>query len=214
MRLSFKSFASSLLVCLTTAWLAPVPVYEVVVISSTVGLEALLHGRPDVVHVAERAQRLAREALQRSVLRVGLLPSRLRAAAEGDTVEGDPGADLSGLSGRGGQLTPDELLAWEGEGTDEMQATRRRAPLPEARNRPVLGGRPVLAEDHVEEIVHGFRGMWRLLAERRDDLLAPGGPIARFASDEVRSVVRATRFYGLLLEESLHPDFQGDALEL
>jgi type 2 lantibiotic biosynthesis protein LanM len=174
-----------------------------------IDLETLLHGHPDQVHVAERAQRLAREALQRSVLRVGLLPSRLRSA-----VEDDPGADLSGLSGRGGQLTPDELLAWEGEGTDEMQATRRRAPLPEARNRPVLDGVPVPAEEHVEEIVHGFRGMWRLLAERRDDLLAPGGALARFAGDEVRSVVRATRFYGLLLEESLHPDFQGDALEL
>src|SRR5262249_7513978 len=47
----------------------------------------------------------------------------------------------------------------------------------------------------------------------RDALLAPDGWLAGFEDVELRAVVRATRFYGLLLEEGLHPDFQVDALE-
>jgi type 2 lantibiotic biosynthesis protein LanM len=123
------------------------------------------------------------------------------------------GADLGGLSAAGGQEMPDELLAFERAGTDEMRPTRRRAQLPAAQNLPTLDAAPAAADEHVEEIVAGFRATWDLLRGHRDELLAPDGWLERFADVELRAVVRATRFYGLLLEEGLHPDFQVDALE-
>lgn len=64
------------------------------------------------------------------------------------------------------------------------------------------------------EIVEGFTDIYRLMMREREALLAEDGRLARFAHDEVRSVLRATRSYGLLLTESHHPDHQRDALEL
>src|SRR6185503_12232573 len=81
-------------------------------------------------------------------------------------------------------------------------------------NLPFLDGTARPADVHVEEIVSGFRSTWHRLRTMRERWLAPAGALARFAEDEVRTVVRATRFYGLLLQESVHADFQGDALEL
>src|SRR5262249_25496230 len=105
-----------------------------------VDLETLFHPRAPELELANPRQRLARGALARSVPRVGLLPNRI---GEG------PGAALGGLSGAGGQETPDELVAWENAGTDELCATRRHARLPEAHNRPVLDGAPAAADEHV-----------------------------------------------------------------
>ncbi len=172
-----------------------------------IDLETLFHPEAPQRAIADAGERLVRAALDASVLRVGLLPNRVGAE------EGGGGADLGGLSAAGGQEMPDELLAFEGAGTDEMRATRRRAKLPAAQNLPTLDGAPAAADEHVEEIVGGFRATWELLRGLRREILAPGGWLERFADVELRAVVRATRFYGLLLEEGLHPDFQVDALE-
>ena len=172
-----------------------------------IDLETLFHARAHERELQDRGQHLVREALQRSVLRVGLLPNRV-AGADGEAV------DLGGLSASEGQRTPDELLVWEGAGTDELRAVRRRAELRAASNLPSLDGSARTADAYVAEIVSGFRSTWSRLRTLRARWLAPGGALARFAEDEVRTVVRATRFYGLLLQESVHADFQGDALEL
>jgi type 2 lantibiotic biosynthesis protein LanM len=99
-------------------------------------------------------------------------------------------------------------------GTDEMHASRGRVEMPGSNNRPRLLEREVSILDFVDEISEGFAGSYRLLCALRPQLLARDGPLARFASDEVRCVLRATRHYGLLLREFDHPDFQRDALEL
>ena len=55
--------------------------------------------------------------------------------------------------------------------------------------------------------------MYRLLCEHREELLSDEGPLARFAQDEVRVILRPTRTYASLLSESFHPDLLRDALE-
>jgi type 2 lantibiotic biosynthesis protein LanM len=172
-----------------------------------IDLETLFHPQAQQRAIDDAGERLVRATLDASVLRVGLLPNRVGAEEDGG------GADLGGLSAAGGQEMPDELLAFEGAGTDEMRATRKRARLPAASNRPTLDGAPITAGDHVDAIVEGFRATWELLRARRADLVGPKGWLEAFADVELRAVVRATRFYGLLLEEGLHPDFQVDALE-
>jgi lantibiotic modifying enzyme len=62
-------------------------------------------------------------------------------------------------------------------------------------------------------IVSGFDKMYRCLLSHRNELLADGGPVARFASDEVRVILRATYTYASLLDESFHPDVLRDALD-
>lgn len=64
-----------------------------------------------------------------------------------------------------------------------------------------------------DALVEGFTDIYRLLLRRRDELLADDGPLAAFADDEVRIIIRPTKTYGLLLHESFHPDVLRNALD-
>jgi type 2 lantibiotic biosynthesis protein LanM len=55
--------------------------------------------------------------------------------------------------------------------------------------------------------------VYRLLRRRREELLAPDGPLARFAQDEIRILPRSGPHYSSLLDESFHPDLMRDALD-
>ncbi|HEU4407282.1 MAG TPA: type 2 lanthipeptide synthetase LanM family protein [Polyangiaceae bacterium] len=150
---------------------------------------------------------LAGESLGRSVLRVGLLPQRIWDGVSSEGVE------MSGLGGRPGQLSPGPVPAWADAGTDEQRLVLRRVPMPGARNRPALRGEPVDVLEHADAIVASFTAMYRHLEARRDELLAADGPLARFANDRVRVILRPTYLYGLLLRDGSHPDLLHDALD-
>ncbi|PYT18030.1 MAG: type 2 lantipeptide synthetase LanM [Acidobacteria bacterium] len=172
-----------------------------------IDLESLFHPqvpRPD----AERPdERLAVRVLVESVLRVGLLPFRV---GEGENFAG---ADLSGVAAVDGKPSPDRMLQWERSGSDEMRAVKKRLPMEGGRNRPVFDGKEVDVADHIGQVEDGFRELYALLVHRRDELLSEKGPLGWFASDPARAVLRSTRGYGLLLDDSFHPDFLGDALD-
>ncbi|HEU4391920.1 MAG TPA: type 2 lanthipeptide synthetase LanM family protein, partial [Blastocatellia bacterium] len=168
-----------------------------------VDLEALFHPR---VH-ADFSAMPAAEVMSQSVLRIGLLPQRMWLGGEQE------GLDLSGVGGAEGQLTPFELPALEGVGTDEMRVVRKRMPIPGSQNRPKLNGEEVNAESYVESVVAGFTSVYQTILEHRSELTAHQGRIAAFADDEVRVVLRPTRTYGLLLTESFHPDVLRNALD-
>ncbi|MBV9121898.1 MAG: type 2 lantipeptide synthetase LanM, partial [Planctomycetes bacterium] len=171
-----------------------------------IDLEALFHPRterPDLSH----ADAAAWDRITHSVLNVSLLPQRIWA---GD----DPqGVDISGIGAKGGQLTPHPVPQWEEVGTDAMRFTRQRVEMPADANRPLVGGADVEVMDYAEFIVKGFTRVYRLLERSRDELLADAGPLARFADDEVRVIMRATQLYSVLRSESFHPDVLRNALD-
>jgi len=170
-----------------------------------VDLEALFH--PELAALAGEPAHPISLALESSVLRVGFLPQRRWRSTESD------GIDLSGLSGAAGQLSPRPVRTLDSLGTDLMRFVRRRVPLPGARNRPTLLGAEVDVLDHTADIARGFEAVYRALLRCRDELLAPGGPLDRFADDEVRVIVRDTFTYARLLQESYHPDMLRDGLD-
>jgi type 2 lantibiotic biosynthesis protein LanM len=172
-----------------------------------VDLESLLHPRMARPEPARPDERLASRTLESSVLRIGLLPFRVGAG------EDFAGVDLSGVSSVAGLPSPQKVLQWTGTGTDEMRAVRERVPMEGGSNRPQLDGHDVEAALYTDEMAAGFRDAYRLLMRRREELLAPGSPVARFAGDPVRAVLRPTQVYGLLLTESFHPDVLRDALD-
>jgi len=94
-----------------------------------------------------------------------------------------------------------------------MRLEREFVQLPDSQNRPTLGGRPVDPAAFADRIASGFAATYRLLLQNRDALLAPSGPIRRFATDPIRVVLRPTRQYALILSESNHPDVMRDALD-
>ena len=171
-----------------------------------VDLEALFHPR-DIGSGGNAGASAGADAVAHSVLRVGLLPERVWASPSHE------GFDISGLGAPGGQRSPDPVLQWEDAGTDTMRVVRRHVTLPAGLNRPMLGGAEVNALDHAAAVADGFTRTYQLLHRHRAALLAPDGPLAAFAGDEIRVIVRPTRIYARMLDESAHPDLQREAFD-
>ncbi|MBN6037605.1 type 2 lanthipeptide synthetase LanM family protein [Amycolatopsis sp. 195334CR] len=141
-------------------------------------------------------------ALNASVVRTALLP-RLLLGEHGSL-------DVSGVGGQSEVDYPIDVPVWQEAGTDRMRLAPGRVPVTGARNRPLLRGAAADPLEHREALLAGFRAGYDALAERATELSAEHGPLARFAGEEVRLVVRDTRAYGLLLAESTHPRHLAD----
>ena len=172
-----------------------------------IDLEALFHPRIEGVDAGQTALGLAAETMGHSVLRIGLLPRKTWGNAEAQGVE------LSGMGGAPGQITPFKVPVFEDEGTDCMRIVRKQVPIAGKNNRPSLNGADINPQDYTEDIVQGFTSLYGTIVEHRDELLSAGSPLMSFSEDEVRVVLRATRTYGVLLNESYHPDALRDALD-
>jgi class II lanthipeptide synthase len=172
-----------------------------------VDLESLFHPRVSRSTTPYQSLTAATNAMNYSVLRIGMLPQRIWSP---DNDGG--GVDLSGLGGAPGQLTPFPVLTFDNAATDEMRVIRKRLEMPGSQNRPHLTDREIDLQDYTHEVIAGFTTVYKLLLEQREELIADDGPLARFAADPVRAVLRATKTYGELLAESHHPDLQRDAL--
>jgi type 2 lantibiotic biosynthesis protein LanM len=168
-----------------------------------VDLESLLHPRTKFEGPAPSPT----DITDHSVLRVGILPRRFWVSDKSD------GVDLSALGGVEGQLSPRPSLYLEGIGTDLMRVSHKHVPLPGGQNRPSLNDEAVDVLLYADDIMRGFAEIYHLLIAHRDELLAENGPIAPFAEDEVRVILRPTQLYALFLQDSFHPDFLRDALD-
>ncbi|MFG2692665.1 type 2 lanthipeptide synthetase LanM [Kitasatospora sp. NPDC048407] len=168
-----------------------------------VDLETLFH--PDLRPAEPLGDDPARRVLADSVQRISLLPFPMF---------GEHGAlDVSGLGGDDGAPLPMSVPGWADAGTDRMRLVREQGRLRRADNRPRLDGADIDPQEYTEALVAGFRSGYRALADAAPQLLAPGGPVESFAADTVRVVVRPTRRYATLLEESTHPDALRDGLD-
>jgi type 2 lantibiotic biosynthesis protein LanM len=141
----------------------------------------------------------AHRQMFRSVLNSGLLP-RWESAGEGEAY------DMSGLGSVGDEERFGEGLAWRRLNTDEMHQVKWRIPVPVRRNSPVVGSVVARAEDHVVEVASGFEKMYRFLLARRDEILAPDGPLSGFKGRRVRMIYRDTALYMTLLDQALAPE--------
>ncbi|WP_224248154.1 type 2 lanthipeptide synthetase LanM family protein [Hyalangium gracile] len=168
-------------------------------------LEALFHPVPP--RSASTFEPRVFHEMYTSVMSVGLLPGRAWLQA------GSDGLEISGLGGGLPQLWPHPTPTISRVGTDEMHIVRKQLLSAGSQNRPHLQGQPVDVTQYVGALTRGFTRLYELLVEHREALCAPNGPLARFADDEVRVVLRATYAYSLLLRESSHPNVLRDALD-
>ncbi|WP_042450352.1 type 2 lanthipeptide synthetase LanM family protein [Streptacidiphilus jiangxiensis] len=167
-----------------------------------VDAETLLHG--GLPQATTAGHDPAADALQASVQRTCLLPTLLI---------GDQGAlDISALGRVDSGAYPSACLRWEQAGTDLMRAVRGTVDSTAAQNQPLPQGLAAAPTDHRAALLAGFRLGYDAVADHRDELLADDGPLARWADAPARLIVRATRLYATLLEESTHPDLLRDAL--
>jgi type 2 lantibiotic biosynthesis protein LanM len=148
-----------------------------------------------------------RNAMIYSVLRTALLPTPQFMG------HSDVPVDLSGLSDVEGQQAPRAAPYVNMAVADEAHVDRMKVRMPGSQNVPTLLGTKPEPSAHTEEIAEGFTRVYKLLLANREALLAPEGPVRRFAGDGVRFIFRNTRTYAVLSRETLHPDLQRDALD-
>ncbi len=166
-----------------------------------VDMETFMHPQPqpyedDAAEENLGARTTATETMRASVLSTGLLP-RWMISKEGRS------HDASGLGGVEDQESFDKMPRWVAVNTDAMTLRQEYMTLRPTQNVVVLDGKRLSPNDYVEEIVDGFAGLYRLLVAQRDAMLAPDGPLAEFADQPVRFMLRDTRAYALVLERAL-----------
>jgi type 2 lantibiotic biosynthesis protein LanM len=171
-----------------------------------IDLDTLFHARMKGI-TPHSPDRPVGTSMTHTVMHVGLLPQRPSSNAELGKI------DVSGFGGKASQLIPDYALSWEGVGTDEMRLARKRVILPKSQHRPTLKNAEVDVVDNAEVIIAAFSAVYHLLSTHQEELLSDRGPLARFAEDKVRVIVRPGRTYGLLLRDAYHPDVLRDALD-
>jgi type 2 lantibiotic biosynthesis protein LanM len=151
----------------------------------------------------DQATKLASLLYLNSVLSVGLLPIPVWSNNQSQ------GIDLSGLGTMGTQLTPHKLPYWDGIGTDEMKLQKQQMEIVGDQHRPRINDQEINVLDYQNEILTGFTIIYQLLLEHKDEFHRH---LLKFAHDQIRVVIRHTQEYGLLLQDSFHPDFLRDAI--
>ncbi len=164
-----------------------------------VDLETLFHGS---VEPEKRltASDVDAARIRESVMSVGLLPAPTVA-------EGNRTFDVSGMGASVGQTAPYKVLWLQNLGKDDVHIAHINGWIPRAHNRPTEAAIPV------PDFLAGFESAARFLLKHKEELLDPNGPVACFASDEGRLVIRPTRLYGSLGMDAAHPDLLRDDLD-
>ncbi|GCF06930.1 hypothetical protein KDI_04940 [Dictyobacter arantiisoli] len=169
-----------------------------------IDLEALFH--PPIGEQDQAAKNHpAMQAMDRSVMRTNLLPQRIWTNEQGQSI------DISGLGGAAGQKTPMPVPRWAELGTDNMQIKLEQVEIQLGNHRPQLYGKEVDTLQYCPSIIKGFSAAYHLILKNRQILLNDVLPL--FVNDEIRCLVRPTRFYTILLNNSYHPEILRDALE-
>lgn len=175
-----------------------------------VDVETLFYPQPrddNDTSASEGAPALAFQHLQNSVQRTYFLP-RWEIERDGELV-----FDISGLGGVGEQGARFRILQWGHVNTDAMRVEWISRPPTVYANSPFLDQNPSTLDDYTEELVAGFQDLYRLLRQHRDELLASTGPLAAFAHQPVRYLFRHTRYYSVVLNLTLQPQYLRDGAD-
>jgi type 2 lantibiotic biosynthesis protein LanM len=160
----------------------PVPIDLETILQSTI--EDHEAADPEV-----QAFEFATEKLANSVMMVGLLPTYGRS----------PDNKVFAIGGMTADWNSKIKIKWDNINTDEMRPTRSKDSNNTNPNLPHVDGRYAKFGDHIDDFVAGFEDYSRfLLRQSRDS--KPGGIYDGFDRVVVRKIIRATRFYSMLLQ--------------
>jgi type 2 lantibiotic biosynthesis protein LanM len=154
-----------------------------------IDLETLFHAQ-----IRDGHKEITSEMVRHSVLSVGLLPSFLFGKMK------EKGRDISGLGFDEGEI---DEVDWENLHTDNLAKVQRKSTKIET-NQVLFDGKVIKAADYVESIVSGFHEMYRFMQEYHPSLRDEGW-YDSLAKCPVRILLRATRFYGYILQNLYSP---------
>jgi class II lanthipeptide synthase len=144
------------------------------------------HGAPDP---EAQAFNLATETLANSVMMVGLLPAYGRS----------PENNVFSIGGMTADWNSKIKIKWDNINSDDMRPTRSKEASSANPNLPHIDGRYAKFSDHIDDFIGGFEEYAKFLVHQTKGNKLRGIHDA-FAGLPVRKVVRATRFYSMLLQ--------------
>jgi type 2 lantibiotic biosynthesis protein LanM len=175
-----------------------------------VDAETVLHPAlmaPDAVPGAELdALHAAAKQFAASVLGVGLLPDWM-IGPEGRSV------DISALGSLEIQKGLEPQPRWELSNTDVARMVLEDVDVGPFANVLRCDGRPQRPEDYLPELTDGFTQAYRILVARRDELLAPDGPLDGLCDAPVRVLFRPTMLYARAVNAALVPEHMQDGAD-
>lgn len=121
--------------------------------------------------------------------------------------------DIGGLREGGPRAGFVARRLWRRLRSDALHFVRKDTVSPPTANRVLLDGALQRPEDFSRELASGFAETYRFLLEHREKILAPDGPMARFADRKARVLFRPSDQYGALLYVLAAPRHQQLGLE-
>jgi type 2 lantibiotic biosynthesis protein LanM len=131
----------------------------------------------------------AAEIVGNSVMAVGLLPAYGRS----------PDNKVFAMGGMTADWNARTEIVWDNINSDAMRPVKAKAAAGNSPNLPHIGGRNAKFGDHIDDFVGGFSQYAGFLAQYGRQA-GQGGLFDGFAGLPVRKVIRATRFYYMLLQ--------------
>lgn len=128
----------------------------------------------------------ATEKLASSVMATGLLPAYGRG----------PDGKVFAMGGVTADWNTKIRIKWDSVNSNDMRPTRQKDVVTNNPNLPHVNGLYAKFSDHIEELIAGFDAYARFLLEKGKS----AGLFDGFSGLAVRKVVRATRFYAMLLQ--------------
>src|SRR5215475_5620879 len=169
-----------------------------------IDLETILQSTVDESQITEpeaQAFDLATEKLANSVMMVGLLPAYGRS----------PDNNVFAIGGMTADWNAKIRIKWDNINTDEMRPTRSKEVTNTNPNLPFVDGHYVKLADHTDDLVSGFRDYIDFLLRHIRPSEAES-LYKDFAGLPVRKVIRATRFYSMLLQRLKNSRSMGDGI--
>ncbi|MGK9267678.1 type 2 lantipeptide synthetase LanM family protein [Bacillus inaquosorum] len=167
-----------------------------------IDLESLLHNNSS--YSDDSAFSKAHDRIERSVLRVGLLPRKI------GSKQGIEGIDLSALGAQEGQVSPHKTTVIVDRNKDTVHIKEQNYPIPVSFHRPKLNGKMENAAHYQKSLILGFEEIYRFFINHKKEINAQ---MDLFKGISVRQILRGTARYANLLRISLHPDFMRDGLD-
>lgn len=130
------------------------------------------------------------ETIANSVMMVGLLP------AYGRSPDNNNVFAIGGMTADWNSRT---IVKWNNINSDEMRPAKSKEVGKSTPNLPHIDGRYAKFGDHIDDFISGFGDYAKFLLQRTRDAKL-GGLFDGFAGVPVRKVIRATRFYYMLLQ--------------
>lgn len=144
------------------------------------------------------ANETIKEKLRQSVYNSGLLPLFVWS-------RDGKGMNVSGISGRGGQILPIKIPVIKNKGTSNICIGYEYGRSPQGKNLVILNGKTVDPYFYIEELEKGFSDAYQTLNNhtgRIKNIVA-----AEMKNVKVRYLVRNTQEYSMILSLAYHPNF-------